>query len=58
MNNTKEQEHDLEWQREYESDSLQKSERPDKGYMEDKDLCRTCHGKKRVCELSNCPQRL
>jgi hypothetical protein len=53
----KEQDQDLNWQREHESDSLQKSERPDKSYMEDHNLCRACHGKKRVCELAHCPQR-
>lgn len=54
----KDQENDLEWQREHESDSLQKSVNPDRGYMEDKNLCTVCHGKKKVCDLAHCPQRL
>ena len=55
--NKDKQKQDLEWQREHESDSLQKSERPDRDYMEDHNLCRTCHGIKKVCELPHCPQR-
>jgi hypothetical protein len=50
------QDQDLEWQREHESDSLNKSVKPDKSYLEANDLCRVCHGKKRACDLPNCPQ--
>jgi len=44
INPKPEQEQDLNWQKEEESDSLQKSEKPDKKYMEDSNLCHRCHG--------------
>lgn len=52
------QDTDLEWQREEESDNLQKSERPDAEYMEERHLCVQCQGIKRVCDLPACPQRI
>jgi hypothetical protein len=49
---------DLSWQREGESENLQKSERPDGEYMNDRGLCVQCQGVKRVCELPACPQKV
>ena len=49
---------DLEWQREDESDNMQKSERPDKDYMNDRNLCQNCQGVKRICERGDCPQKI
>lgn len=53
----KEEDQDLTWQREEESDNLQKSERPDKQYMDERNLCQQCQGVKRVCDLPGCPQK-
>jgi hypothetical protein len=53
----KDEDQDLTWQREEESDNLQKSERPDKAYMDEKNLCQQCQGVKRVCDLPACPQK-
>lgn len=55
--NKPDQDNDLEWQKEGESDSLQKSAKPDRGYMDEQNLCRVCHGVKKVCERADCPQR-
>ena len=49
---------DLEWQREEESDNMQKSERPDKEYMDERNLCVHCQGVKRVCDRADCPQKV
>jgi hypothetical protein len=35
---------DLGWQKPAESDNLNKSERPDAEYMEERHLCPDCHG--------------
>jgi hypothetical protein len=54
----KDEEQDLNWQREEESDNLQKSERPDKEYMDERNLCVQCQGVKRECDLPGCPQKV
>jgi len=43
--------------RQEETQNLQKSERPDAKYMQDRHLCTVCHGVARVCERGDCPQR-
>ena len=42
--------------RQEETDSIQKSIKPDAEYMRENDLCRICHGTIRVCDRSDCPQ--
>lgn len=39
------------------SDNLQKSEKPDKEYMDEKDLCPRCHGPKKACDRDDCPYK-
>jgi hypothetical protein len=34
------------------TDNLQKSENPDKGYMDQKNLCQKCHGPKGSCKCT------
>jgi hypothetical protein len=56
--NKPDQDNDLEWQKEAETDSLNKSAKPDRTYMDEYNLCKLCHGKRQVCERTDCPQRL
>lgn len=56
--NKPDQDNDLEWQKESETDSLNKSAKPDRSYMDEYNLCKLCHGKRQVCERTDCPQRL
>ncbi len=53
---TKSNEQDLTWHKSADTDELVKSESPDKGYMENKNLCVKCHGPKRACNIPYCPQ--
>jgi len=41
---TEKEKEDLKWQHPEDSDSLQKSEKPNREYMEDNKLCQKCHG--------------
>jgi hypothetical protein len=47
---------DLGWQKPEESENIQKSEKPDADYMADHNLCQKCHGAKRDCGVTGCPQ--
>lgn len=47
---------DLGWQKQDETDNLQKSENPDGEYMKDKGLCVVCHGVRKKCDKAGCPQ--
>lgn len=51
------QDHDLKWQKQDESENIQKSANPDTEYMRDHNLCTKCHGNRRVCGEASCPQK-
>lgn len=52
--NMTEQTKDLD-HRQADSDELIKSANPDREYMEQVGLCSKCHGPKKSCEMSGCP---
>jgi len=53
---TEEKKPDLGWQKQDETDNLQKSVNPDGEYMRDHHLCTKCHGAKKKCDIEGCPQ--
>lgn len=51
------QDQDLNWQKQAETENIQKSVNPDSEYMKDHGLCQKCHGAKKRCDRDGCPQQ-